>query len=152
MLITTKFVSSNPVHGECTTLCDKVCQWLATGRWFSLVSSTNKSEILLKMVLKHHKLKSIIILHMLKSLPKTKICVMFHLKKFCYFLLFRKLLPDLARSLVQTAIDPVFRPKNAKGRGNNWFTKIWNRECHLICSLLYTSVNVSFYKNFTYCH
>jgi hypothetical protein len=40
-----------------TTLCDKVCQWLATGRWFSpgtLVPSTNKSdchdtaEILLK--------------------------------------------------------------------------------------------------------
>ena len=44
----------------CTILCDKVCQWLATGRWFSLdplVSSTNKSdchditEILLKVVL-----------------------------------------------------------------------------------------------------
>ena len=42
------------------TLCDKVCQWLATGRWFSpgtLVSSTNKTdrhditEILLKVVL-----------------------------------------------------------------------------------------------------
>ena len=41
-----------------TTLCDKVCQWLATGLWFSLgtpVSSTNKSdrhditEILLKV-------------------------------------------------------------------------------------------------------
>ena len=40
-----------------TTLCDKVCQWLATGEWFSpgtLVPSTNKSdchdtaEILLK--------------------------------------------------------------------------------------------------------
>jgi hypothetical protein len=40
-----------------TTLYDKVCQWLATGRWFSpgtLVSSTNKTdrhditEILLK--------------------------------------------------------------------------------------------------------
>ena len=30
-----------------TTLCDQVCQWLATGRWFSLgppVSSTNKSD------------------------------------------------------------------------------------------------------------
>jgi hypothetical protein len=29
------------------TLCDKVCQWLATGRWFSLgplVSSTNKTD------------------------------------------------------------------------------------------------------------
>ena len=40
------------------TLCNKVCQWLATGRWFSLgtpVSSTNKTdhhdiaEILLKV-------------------------------------------------------------------------------------------------------
>jgi hypothetical protein len=27
-----------------TTLCDKDCQWLATGRWFSLISSTNKTE------------------------------------------------------------------------------------------------------------
>ena len=45
------------------TLCDKVCQWLATGWWFSPgppVSSTNKTdnldiaEILLKVELKHH--------------------------------------------------------------------------------------------------
>jgi hypothetical protein len=42
---------------EPTTLCDKVCQWLATGRWFSPVSSTNKTnrhdiaEILLKVAL-----------------------------------------------------------------------------------------------------
>ena len=43
-----------------TTLCDKVCQWLATGLWFSPgtpVSSTNKidhhdiTEILLKIAL-----------------------------------------------------------------------------------------------------
>ena len=43
-----------------TNVCDKVCQWLATGRWFSLetpVSSTNKTdchditEILLKVEL-----------------------------------------------------------------------------------------------------
>jgi hypothetical protein len=43
-----------------TTLCDKVCQWPVTGRWFfpgSLVSSTNKTdchniaEILLKVAL-----------------------------------------------------------------------------------------------------
>jgi hypothetical protein len=27
-----------------TTLCDKVCQWLATGRWLSPVSSTNKTD------------------------------------------------------------------------------------------------------------
>ena len=40
-----------------TTLCDEVCQWLATGRWFTPVFSTNKtdrhdiSEILLKVAL-----------------------------------------------------------------------------------------------------
>jgi hypothetical protein len=27
-----------------TALCDKVCQWVASGRWFSLVSSTNKTD------------------------------------------------------------------------------------------------------------
>jgi len=47
-----------PIRARCTTLCDKVCQWLGTDRWFSPgppVSSTNKAdhhditEILLKM-------------------------------------------------------------------------------------------------------
>jgi hypothetical protein len=35
------------IRARCTTLCDKVCQWLATGRWFSPghpVSSTNISD------------------------------------------------------------------------------------------------------------
>jgi hypothetical protein len=48
--ITTKVVSWNPVHGEVSsihwTLCDKVCQWFTTGRWFSPwtpVSSINKT-------------------------------------------------------------------------------------------------------------
>ena len=48
------------IRTRCTTLCDKVYQWLATGRWFSagpLVSSINKTdrhdiaEILLKVTL-----------------------------------------------------------------------------------------------------
>jgi len=26
------------IRARCTTLCDKVCQWLTTGRWFSLGS------------------------------------------------------------------------------------------------------------------
>ena len=47
-------------RAKCTTLCDKVCQWLATGRSFSPgppISSTNKTdhhditEILLKVAL-----------------------------------------------------------------------------------------------------
>ena len=35
------------IRVRCTTLCDKVCQWLATGQWFSQgppVSSTNKTD------------------------------------------------------------------------------------------------------------
>ena len=48
------------ISARCTTLCDKVCQWLAAGRWFSPgtpVYSTNKTdrhditEILLKVAL-----------------------------------------------------------------------------------------------------
>ena len=48
------------IRARCTTLCDKVCQWLATGRWFSPcppVPSTNKTdrhditEILLRVAL-----------------------------------------------------------------------------------------------------
>ena len=48
------------IRARCTTLCDKVCQWLATCRWFSSglpVSPTNKTdrhditEILLKVAL-----------------------------------------------------------------------------------------------------
>ena len=44
-------------RARCTILCDKVCQWLATSRWFSPVSSTNKTdrhditEILFKVAL-----------------------------------------------------------------------------------------------------
>ena len=39
-----------------TTLCDQVCQWLESVQWFSPdtpdpVSSTNKTEILLKVAL-----------------------------------------------------------------------------------------------------
>jgi hypothetical protein len=63
MPITTKVVSSNPVHGEVYSIQHnviKVYQWLAIGQWFSPcspVSSTNKtnrhdiSEILLKVAL-----------------------------------------------------------------------------------------------------
>ena len=48
------------ISARCTTLCDKVCHWLATGRWFSPgspVYSSNKTdrrditEILLKVAL-----------------------------------------------------------------------------------------------------
>ena len=40
--ITTKVVSSNSFHDD--TTCDKVCQLLAAVRWFSQVSSINKTD------------------------------------------------------------------------------------------------------------
>jgi len=55
------------------TLCDKVCQWLATGRWFSPgtpVSSANKTdrhniaEILLKVALNTLTLTLLEVLHL----------------------------------------------------------------------------------------
>ena len=57
--ITTNVVSSNSDHRRGAPdpiLCDKVCQRLAAGLWFSPVSSTNKTdrhitEILLKVAL-----------------------------------------------------------------------------------------------------
>ena len=62
--MTTKVVSFLLRRGVLdTTLCDKVCQWLVTGLWFSQctqVSSTNKTdlhdvtEILLKLALNNN--------------------------------------------------------------------------------------------------
>ena len=60
----TDIEGSNPAQAKCTTLCDKVCQWLAAGRLFSPgtpVSSPNKidrhdiSEILIESAIKQHK-------------------------------------------------------------------------------------------------
>ena len=71
------------IRARSTTLCDKVCQWLATGRWFSLgppVSSTNKTdhhditEILLKVALntiKQTKNKNIIIIIIIISMTNS---------------------------------------------------------------------------------
>ena len=42
------------IRARCTSLCDNVCQWLATGRWFSSgppLSSNNKNDILIKVAL-----------------------------------------------------------------------------------------------------
>jgi len=59
VFITTDVVTVRiSIRARCITLCDKGCQWLTTGWWFSLgppVCSTNKTdhhdiaEILLKV-------------------------------------------------------------------------------------------------------
>ena len=59
------------IRAWCTTLCDKVCKWLATGRWFSLgptVSSTNKTD--------HHNITEIVLkvaLNIIKKNKQTKV-------------------------------------------------------------------------------
>ena len=56
MHITTMLRVRISIRARCTTLCDKVCQWLATVRWFSpgtLVFSTNKTD--------HHKITEILL-------------------------------------------------------------------------------------------
>jgi hypothetical protein len=75
-------VSSISIRARCITLYDKVCQWLATGRWFSPgppVSSTNKTdrhditEILFKVVL-----------NTIKQTNKTSQLIYFHLRHIIY--------------------------------------------------------------------
>ena len=46
------------IRARCKTFCDKVCQWLATGQWFSLGHPPIKmTEILLKMAFNNKKPK-----------------------------------------------------------------------------------------------
>ena len=55
------------LQGVLDTICDKVCKWLATGRWFSPgipVSSTNKTEC--------HDITEIILKVALNTINQTK--------------------------------------------------------------------------------
>jgi hypothetical protein len=78
------------IRARCTTLCDKVCQWLATGRWFSpapLVSSTNKTD--------RHDITEILLKVALSTIKQTKQhytcfnfadCIVLMLMYLCFFL------------------------------------------------------------------
>jgi hypothetical protein len=65
------------IRARCTTLCDKVCQWLATGRWFfpgPPISSTNKTD--------RHDITKILLKVALSTIKQTKhqmwgICLIF---------------------------------------------------------------------------
>jgi hypothetical protein len=67
-----------------TTLCDKVCQWLATGRWFSPgtpVSSTNKTD--------SHDITEILLKNVVSTIKSTNQLLLSHyyviLFFFCYY-------------------------------------------------------------------
>ena len=68
-------LDSRPWQGVLdTTLCYKVCQWLAAGRWFSLgipVSPTNKTD--------HHDITEILLKVALNTITLTHNATMFYL-------------------------------------------------------------------------
>ena len=57
------------IRARCTTLCDKVCQWLATGQWFSPVSSTNKTD--------HHDITEMLLKMALNTIEQTNVTITF---------------------------------------------------------------------------
>ena len=95
------------ITARCTTLCDEVYQWLATGRWFSPgppVSSTNKTdqhditEILLKVALntiKQTKNKNIIIIIIIISMTNSYYTLFV---KYIYFVFVFRI--DFCQSLI----------------------------------------------------
>ena len=83
------------LRGKCKALCDKVCQWLAAGRWFSPDSSSNKTDHhvitkkMLKMALntiKPTKPNQLILLHICWS---TKLIIVFYSKALISSISFR---------------------------------------------------------------
>jgi hypothetical protein len=65
------------IRARCTTVCDKVCQWLATGLWLSLgppVSSTNKTDC--------HDISEILSNTIKQTNKQTKHC--YHLTHVCH--------------------------------------------------------------------
>ena len=75
--ITTDVVSSNLHQGKVYNICNKVCQWLVTGQWFSTglpVSSTNKTD--------RHDITEIVLKVALNTIKQTnfKICKIYLLK------------------------------------------------------------------------
>ena len=70
------------IRARCTTLCDKVCQWLVTGWWFSLgspVSFTNKTD--------HHDITEILLKVVLNAIKQTNKLLVIYLCGLCFGLL-----------------------------------------------------------------
>jgi len=64
-----------PIRARCTKLCDKVCQWLATGRWFPPISSTNKIDL--------HDITAILLKVALNTIKQTNIMYVLKINKIC---------------------------------------------------------------------
>ena len=79
------------IRARCTTLCDNVCQWLETGRWFSPISETNKTdvqdiaELLLKVALNTIKPNQALFI-ICPSITASDYPLIWYLQTFSYFI------------------------------------------------------------------
>jgi hypothetical protein len=86
---------------RCTTICDKVCQRLATGQWFSPgtpVSSTNKTD--------HDDITEILLKVALNTIKQTKTNIQLAL----FLLLIVCLSSDLGLSFSYISVDMTVLP------------------------------------------
>jgi hypothetical protein len=75
------------MRARCAILCDKVCQWLATGQWFSsrpLVFSTKKTD--------HHDITDILLKVVLNIIKQTNIHI-----SIVFFFFFIRVTPQKRR-------------------------------------------------------
>ena len=119
-----------------TTLCDKVCQWLATGRWFSLgppISSTNKTD--------HHDIAQIPMKVALDTKKKKNLCGFFSFF-FCsrvptfYLLVLQRMYTCFFSSwyvILQSGLDEVMTMKELIMTYTSFGH---HHECALSCEIL----------------
>ena len=117
----------------CTISCDKICQWLASGRWFSLVSSTIKTE--------HHDITEILLNTITQPL-KTYFCyIIMKLYKFLFLLIF---------IFMRISIPPFLKKQNPEDR--KWQLLSYKYYNGYFCLFLYkilTKYSLTVYFNST---
>jgi hypothetical protein len=143
-----------PIRARCTTLCDKVCQWLATGRWFSPgipVSSTNKTDC--------HVITEILLKVVLNTINQTKPTTYPHKPSFCV----HKGLQKLVGSFIDPWLDMMQKSNMAVTAGHSTFACVkcdkwetWNVSQSKKVCIIHTKrrykINIAFtilYINFT---
>jgi hypothetical protein len=131
------------IRARCTTLCDKVCQWLATGRWYSpgtLVSSNYKTDHHdITEILSRFKLTTSVVIGTDGTIFKHYIC----LKAYCLpngkivIFSYPKLLSFSVLTFIEWRLTPSYAPYiyPAFVPFERYFTSIhlslWIRQCPL---------------------
>ena len=93
------------IRARCPPLCDKVCQWLATGQWFSPgspVSSTNQTDC--------HHIPEISLKVALNTINKQKLCIVTWYI-YCFRILEQYILYGNKSDVLESVIEELSNPK-----------------------------------------